>query len=708
MEPVVVPRIKEGRVLTYQEQMWEVASKLIDTYALNEKDEIVRIEDSFKGGRGLIQSGMEFLSTETNKLISSPFLRNNRPQVTYSETPAVMKEVIKELDRRYLKDRFGEIDFDLYDLTIKRTPRQDMIARYSLYNCAFGEQDGYKFMVNTAENVSEEKILKLFAEFSKNDGVGREHFEDVARWIPKSLTLMNKFLCVEKNRGKYLWTYKKSMLRKMVSNPMASAGIRPGHVQVSYDDDIKFQKGPNGKKVDQFPFYAIQYHQFISTLYKQETHDYMRIAVNILQYYNHLSMKNEYKYVYPIDLEEAKKLVLKCREFFIPNMSMQFLSRHLMAARQYAERGAWIRIGHNWNARGAEEMATWLWGGMQGMRWNTGDFNKLDKSIRDWILSLYVTEGRQYFTTENIKEEHLLDDLFIILAEKINVKLVNHIGEYWTLMKAWMYSGGYETSHGDSWAVMLSLMLFIVKVQEENPTRAEQIEQCLKQGLIRAVIYGDDHIWCCPEALSDILNESLWGQFLKRYIGGELRDTKCTDIFFTTYNHVGEIVVEGVVFLKRYFIRETLVDHVGYPSVYPFKPTHETMIRLAIPRETVEIYPLAAIGQAFDTMGTNHYSYEMLRLFYCNMVMYCSKHIEKEEDLLRYAMSKMNPLALKKLLMRSGRTVETMLRGFPTREELLSRHRNDAYTGQPNNTKYMPTFDSLYGDREEWEDCFEF
>jgi len=367
-----------------------------------------------------------------------------------------------------------------------------------------------------------------------------------------------------------------------------------------------------------------------------------------------------------------------------------------MAARQYCERGGWIRIGHNWNARGAEELATWLWGGMPGMRWNMGDFNKLDKSIRDWMLTLYVTEGRQYFTCDNDEEKRVLNDMFTILAEKINVKLVNHLEDYWTLMKAWMYSGGYETSHGDSWVVMLSLILYIVKTQEDYPERADQIDQCLRNGLIRAVIYGDDHIWCCPEALSDILNVNLWGQFLKKYTGGELRDTKCTDVFFTTVNAAGEIEVEGVVFLKRYLIKEILVNHPSYPCVYPFKPTHESMIRVSVPREAVEVYALAAIGQAYDSMGTNTKAYTMLKEFYLNIVDYCKREGETSEELLQRACTQIDPTTLKKLKIRAGKTIEELLVGFPTQEELLSRHRKDDYTGQPQNVVVRPTFESLY------------
>jgi hypothetical protein len=694
--PIVVPKLKDGKYLSYPEQLWEVIKYIISNYTLDANDRIRPLKDVQQCARDLLQAGFEFMSTQTNTLISAPFQRKNRPQPITYEVPPVVEEIFTKIDRYYLELKYGYIEDDYKWTTSPTTDRMKEIKQMSLANCAFGEIDGYKCMVNTADNIDNEKIIKLFNEYSKNDGISRYDFDKVAKWMPKALQLLNKHLCVEKYRGKYVWTYRKSMLRKMVTTPLASSGIRPGISSTVEDGGVKYCKTATGKKVDQFPYYAKQYHNFIRVLLEKGD-NYRRDADAIIDYYNHLSMKNEYKFVYPPTAEECKALVLKCREFFIPNMFMQFLSRHLMAARQYLERGNWIKIGHNWNRRGAEEIAIWLWAGVPGMLWNTGDFTKLDKSIRDWVLSAYIASGKQYYRTESLDEEQLLKDLFEILCEKINVKLVNHIGDMWTLMRAWMYSGGYETSHGDSWAVMLYFMLFMVSKIEEYPDRAEEITKALACGLIRAVIYGDDHIWCCPEGLTDILNEKEWAAFVYRYTGNEIRDCQTTKVFYTTYNAQGEVETRGVVFLKRYFIQKKIVDAPGFPTVYPFKPTHETLLRLVVPREHELIYPLAAIGQAYDTMGTNPVSYELLRQFYYNMVTYLTRKYGKDEAvLIAEAIEMMDPTKLRRLQLKSGRTTAHLIAGFPSLETLLERHYGRPYNGIPNNKIEVDDFLSFF------------
>jgi len=148
------------------------------------------------------------------------------------------------------------------------------------------------------------------------------------------------------------------------------------------------------------------------------------------------------------------------------------------------------------------------------------------------MLSLYVAQGKQYYYTNTPEDEYVLQQLFRLLCERINVKFVNHIGSVWTLMRAWMYSGGYETSHGDSWCVMFSLMLYLCHVMETQPQLKKRIEVALERGYIRAVIYGDDHIWCSPKYFRGLLSEAKYAEFCKEYLGMVIRDAVTTDLFF--------------------------------------------------------------------------------------------------------------------------------------------------------------------------------
>jgi len=148
------------------------------------------------------------------------------------------------------------------------------------------------------------------------------------------------------------------------------------------DNSTRVNYSVNDKKIDQFVYYAKNFHEIVMLLYQMNDDNWAAVNER-LAIFCHVSEKKEFKYMFPIDKASLHKLAVKCREFFIPNMYSQFLSRTVMTAPQVLQRGAWIKIGHNWNHRGAEEIAFWLHAQSKDMEWHTGDFQKLDKSIRD-------------------------------------------------------------------------------------------------------------------------------------------------------------------------------------------------------------------------------------------------------------------------------------------------------------------------------------
>ena len=227
---------------------------------------------------------------------------------------------------------------------------------------------------------------------------------------------------------------------------------------------------------------------------------------------------------------------------------------------------------------------------------------KLDKNIRDYLLSFYIVSGRKFFKSEDAKTEGFLDRLFTLLAERINVKLTCHILAIWTLMKGVMYSGGFETSHGDSWCLGLVFCMFFIKTVFDNPHLSEDIISSICMGLIVLAIYGDNHLMTVPRRLMAWLNETSFAAFAKKYFGMVIRDIEQIDNFYSEVDSAGELSRKGVVFLKRYFV--LMPARPGYPTVYPFKPTHETILKLVCNKENdPRVYPLQAIGQAYDTVS---------------------------------------------------------------------------------------------------------
>jgi len=189
-----------------------------------------------------------------------------------------------------------------------------------------------------------------------------------------------------------------------------------------------------------------------------------------------------------------------------------------------------------------------------------------------------------------------------------------HVGGVWQIIVGVLYSGGKETSHAGSWITALCFCIYIVDTMTIYPMRAQYILECLKRGYIRICVYGDDHLWCCPKRVSDILNETLFAACLKKYMHMEIQDILSHDVFLSTWNRVtGELVHAGPKFLRRYFI----CGDDGELPVLPFKPTSDSLQKALAPKtEYVPDLILSVVGQAWDSQFTNPVSYKCLSFLY--------------------------------------------------------------------------------------------
>jgi hypothetical protein len=682
VKDIIVPRVYNHRVLTYEDQYFEVIKEIVGNYYLNMDApyDVLPLPDYRRFGPEVLKAGFEFYSTSSNTLVTSPFFMTNRAGNFVDLPVDGLQDIVLEIDRFFFSRLRVSVTYNDYirhdsKRTVVPTLRQLCINKLSLHQTMFDVYGGHRAVVNTTSNMDDSKVLKLFSEFS-NDGISREHFDFVRKLIPKSLAMLEDFLDCRKHYGKIKFDYDFDDLVNFVTAPMSSSGVRPGGARREDRNGFVVKSVTVGKKMDQFAYYSVKFHEFMQKLY--DTHSLDEAPYDLFETYCVIRLKNEFKYVYPPSVDECAKLRDKCREFFIPNMMQQFLSKMLMTPRQLLERGDVIRIGQKWYCGEAQRFAQYMHAFSDKMVWYTGDFKKLDKSIRDWMLSLYVATGRNYFYTDSMSDDDFVDKLFAILCERINIKLVNHIGGVWTLMRAFMYSGGYETSHGDSWCVLLAFCLYVVYTADRFPNYNKIIYGSIGK-LIRIVVYGDDHVWCTPIILRNVMNEHLFAAFVNKYIGMTIRDPETKLKFFSTTHFNGELKYVGVVFLKRYFIKEKLVDKVGFPIVYPFKPTHDSLIKLFCSKEGLDfIYPLQAIGQAYDTLGTNSTSYLAIKMFYD----YWIRRLKKSPlQIFNEAVEKCDSNLLRKIMRRSGLTLDDLKRGFPGCDYLLSLHRINPENG---------------------------
>jgi len=666
IQSICVPKVVDGVWLTPKEQHFRVFRELVSKYDID-AGHIVPILDKEVSGSNARLFAFEFWSTECNKLVQAPFTYRNIPMEREVKDMPNLRPILLELDKYYFK-QIG-VDYRVWERQIVPSLRQMIMSQYSFMSIYYDKRKGLRGIANTMSNLSDEKITSLFAEFSR-DCIGRAGFSVISKLVPQALRMVDMLLDRKSKYGTVPFRYDPSMLAGFVTKLASSAGIRPGVNKPVQINGQTVKETHQGKKLDQFVYYALQFDEFVHYVKQNGVKDYDKN--DLFEFYCVMRLKDEMKFAWPMTHDQCVSLLRKCREFFIPNMMQQFLSKLLMTPRQLIERGDVIKIGHKWNYGGAQRTAEYLHAFSENMCWNTGDFIKLDKSIRDWVLSLYIATGKKYFYCHTDDMKKLMDDLFIILSEHINVKLVNHIRGAWTLMLAMMYSGGFETSHGDSWCVLFAFCLYLSYVIANFPDRAARIRVCFEKGLIRIIVYGDDHVWCCPVRLSDILNERGFADFVKQFLGMEIRDAECLKNFFSTVFPNGELRTKGVVFLKRYFICERLVKKPGYPCVYPFKPTHQTAMKLFCNQTNDEyVYPLKAIGQAMDTLGTNPVAYEICRRFYN---YYLKVLPGSPQEIVAQAFRSMNADQVLGYLKKCGITRDELENGFPSREFLLSKH----------------------------------
>jgi len=227
------------RRLKYEEQLFEVVRYLLENYELDEAGEIRQITRATGIDANLLRAGFEYYSTSTNKLISAPFMKRNMPMYKQEKDFEIIRSLVLDMEKMYFKRQGIDITGKHYHYDdvhpARRTLLETSMHNVFFYNVMYGTFGGYKAMVNTADNMTTQKLIDLYAEFGQYDGISRDKFSDVAKLIPKAMCYMNKFLKVNDSKKKILWKYSHKMLASFMPTPLASAGIRPGQKNTKDD-----------------------------------------------------------------------------------------------------------------------------------------------------------------------------------------------------------------------------------------------------------------------------------------------------------------------------------------------------------------------------------------------------------------------------------------------------------------------------------------
>jgi len=186
------------------------------------------------------------------------------------------------------------------------------------------------------------------------------------------------------------------------------------------------------------------------------------------------------------------------------------------------------------------------------------------------------------------------------------------------------------------------------------------------------IVYGDDNIWCAPKKLRHIINALSWAKFLKDFLGMELRDFKEYEKFLSRVDlKSGTMLYQGPRFLKRYFI-ESFIP--GAAPVLPYKSYLEPCVRLCavLESEGIASLMLKALGQAYDSLGTNFITYTACYTAYQYATANCAK--TPKQLYLEYLGDPQKEKLLKAIRKKVNMKDSEIFEGFPSWEMLQKRH----------------------------------
>jgi len=574
-----------------EDLMASVYAEIVSKYYVNGTDFVIRMQAHW----GSYTEYYRELYTSDSQIAIRPLTpHKNTPIPTNVVMPSFLREIVGILSGRYLRQLTG-IDMNvrpgsLAELCLKRLSWERI-----LYEQWYGMQQ----VIYTTNNVSPSKMIALYKTFD-NDGAMRGFsFATLRGIIPRGLRHLERMLDCENRVGTMLFRYSPEKLFKYIKIGTSGGIISTRTGQETIKGNVYCVKN-SGDKIHHLEAAIKHFHRFIYCVCTGKKHVFQPLCV--------LKIKGEFKFGHEKDVEGLMQMLMKSREFFIPSVDMVFLSTLLFEQRMFFERGNLIRIGMKYWHGGAYELAKFLNYDNPDIFFFDGDIEGLDKKIKDWQLYLYIASGSRYFDWKsmNSRQVKVLKKLIRILMYHISNKVVLCTGTFWRIMRGVMYSGGKETSHGDSWIMGFVFCCYIVYTMDKYPGMMAAIEYALDRRFLAIVVYGDDHIICCPKILRNIINVQYFSEFLSTYMDMILRDYREYDTFLSIPDDCGGLKYKGPRFLKVFFIANTINPEL--PAVLPYTLINERMLRLFSDAEGyAEKYILKAISAAWMSFGTNDF-----------------------------------------------------------------------------------------------------
>jgi len=497
------------------------------------------------------------------------------------------------------------------------------------------------------------------------NGVG----QFLGAYTSRVLSMIVKLLKVEGFKQSKIWKFENE-LEKSKNVPLgSSSGLKPGGVKEFVIDGVKYRVTHGGNKYLQME-YAIQ------EIWKMRNLAVGGEPVVLRDRAWSIVFKNEI--IAGMTLAEIYKAANKMRTVNIPGAVLAISQRMVHGFRQNIERGNHIAIGISYWNGGANNIANRMHYNEEGYTYYTGDFSALDTSIKAHLLLIYSVFTRYYYKNEG--DYDVFEKFLQMVATNLTFKVVHLYADVWKTIYGGMPSGAYETSHGDSWIVMFTMILFFFHQGNQYPSRMLDINNCLISEQLFFYIYGDDSLWCVPDRLTDIINIYLYADFVEQFFQMTMRDLEETKNFLSVPDHVGgDLQVSNCVFLSKYFVdRDLITTRKDLPKVLPYRHFSKIIKKYAhgdgSSRTTVD-YILAAIGMVYDSFGTNPLSYDFCYFMYTRNM--AALGVSDFFDLVTRYRDSFTGKSLDNMLKKCGIPLSELKDGFPSKRKLLDMHIND-------------------------------
>jgi hypothetical protein len=566
----------------------------------------------------------------------------------------------------------------------KVTLRDTMLIKLSWYNRCFGGDEEGRY-IGASQTGIFQKIPSLL---QKNDQPTRDLSPEGAKVMSASaidaIDYMDQYMETDRYHGLFPWEWSRSMPYQLAPRGGTASGLRycPDKTIIK-EGDVHRHYGGVGKKIEQFPYAAREVSDTCEKFFNGDSAE-----IDHPDNQSYMVPKDEKQCVYnPFGeqkKEQQKDVNTKMRFFFLLSYIVTIFGTLVGKVRQIVERGKMIKIGMVWWFGGAASLAEQLRWDDPDMIWEDGDFRGLDKTLCRALLVLYLAGHKRYHsfakTASGYQSEKLYDAIIKYLSKRMPVKYVNIFSDLWTVMYGCMPSGAFETSHGDSWIVGFLFFLYCVHQMKKFPKFRRLFEKELKAGRIHFIVYGDDHVLAYPKYLGEYISEAGFAGFVSQFFSMEIRNIRKVFSFTSVLKRDGEVCGQGVVFLQKYFIRNT-TGRKDLPEILPVRPLSKTILKCAYGSKgekwTIKDYLLGTVGMAYDSGGTNPLAYT----FCHQMFSFLLPYVEKEEEIKVFKM-KNKDSSINRVIRKAGISEDELKQGFPTLDRLYDMHiRDDSKNG---------------------------